>query len=964
MGSQKKSHRRRKSDVDPLDVIPKFDRSDVTFYAATLNDVLDVGYSDPNSQAQGTNGNRNRVSQLSSGLIVKRRAIKKYLKKVGVDGDGIANKQKAFRHAALMDEQESKPVSSIDFEEIEDAPVSDGVKMQGFFTNEAYQRISGVVQKHYPYARTRPTTSVPIKGVFNKVDSVKARGNHTLRSAVTERVLGSRREMKLEKKQNNLNAKKALNSSVQKNKKYLMLQKNRMVVDGSRIISLAQKLIDPKSSAEDVRNIASSLYFIEDRTTLKAISVLATSEVNTMNPKYIGRRYNLPSKALADQVAQGLGLPDSETLVEEVLKSSYYSSINKLRSSAKAGKAGFSQDLEKYLERVQTPQAAGFIEKLKTDREGWIKEAAEFIETVGDDDDIEYEDMGDKIEDEIEIEDMRAILERDDCLVRVFPFRYSLIFSYRILYYFYMNEYGYLLPFGKTLPSLGWLLCFSYIVDSENVLGLRIHHDTYILKVGGLGLLEKSAFYDNTLDSRLKSLFSPTIAGSSMATGTLKLVVRATLTSVIRGSYLQDKIDSLFDAHSNMTYDLSDQINAYETSLKNEGLAADSTNKTMLNNFKRMLSLVHNRLTDDVNTQLTSMIFSQDLISVNRDQVSVADIFSLSMYRTAEAIADQSKRWSDGDIESKGWFVNSVIEYYRGRGGRFGIIYNMAKKPGFIKVLKILFRKNEILDDVLSNFTRASTIVEEYGDEMAELANTRAFASLDADNDIVRVTAQSIIDSDPTISALLNAALLEDKKRIPKKDGDDVDDVLQKRDMHPPYNEDANYDDGELEEFDSGYLPNKKLISAAKSSITPENNISLTPPQTPAPFLPLDKNKDKSPALYKLRALAVVKPVELLQSLSKFATDSIYNLYNKYCVSLSQKDKQRYARYVYDALLSIASANLKPGNASQNKIKKLPTTLQSSSDLDDLKSVLSSTTLDTVKRVTAETLIKAISASL
>jgi len=255
-----------------------------------------------------------------------------------------------------------------------------------------------------------------------------------------------------------------------------------MVTNSSaHIIELAlQVALLKKSSIEERRRQMSQLYFIPKRITGKAIS-LVLSSISKEGTPIIGS-YNLPTRFEVSELALRLGYDSIEEFVEDISIG-----LNQQETAKLFGrKPGPKEKARK----------SNVIRELITDSDSEIDEDdLAQLEEEG----IAYEESGSVDEQEDEVDDVVPIVFKNKNSQQCYyPFRFTVEYSYCVLYYHYYHLRGYLLPFGRTQPDRAWVYIFSLLLDPKDTLQLRLSDEQVAYKIGGLSLLERRYNTDNS----------------------------------------------------------------------------------------------------------------------------------------------------------------------------------------------------------------------------------------------------------------------------------------------------------------------------------------------------------------------------------------------------------------------------------------------------------------------------------
>jgi hypothetical protein len=674
----------------------------------------------------------------------------------------LTNKNKFHGHQAAIDEIDAnEPFDGVDFW-AKNTP-SEFEKYYNVETNADYLALREKILKRFPYSNFKPSKDVPMYLIIRRIDRVYAGASPSLRAkALIKNMFSCLRK---HHRMSQMRLDQARGGEYRREIDENLKEVSKSMVPGQAALYEIAKLVSQKSmDANTLRSHFESLYFAPKNITMKAMNAVIVSEIDFIaaaSGSKKSKRYNLPPRKIVDELALKLGFADIEEMQEQIGRSSLLSTIRAFRDPHQSEDAASSiHDFDEYMRRTQNPKARDFVSKLKKKTK-----SKENLTDFNDKDDIVYENEFVERQMQFETDELRDVLNADPTKVKVTPFAYGAEFAYKMLYYYYLNEYSYILPFGQTIPDLPWLLTFSYITDSTNTLGLRLDYDRYLLKVGGVPLVEKSAVYTEDVDARLKKMFRSSLSNSPGSSGSMKQLVTASIVSAVKISNLKYVQSNSVDQIGRLKADVSTQLRSLEYTLKNSELTEDPCYQDRLSALRLLkidafagdLKGIH-KFTKNVIRDLGG-----EYEDPGNKAAELRAMFSERMYAAAEMMAGYASSWDAGD-SSKTWFVRS-IQSMSASGSDFGMIYNMFKKDSYARTLQVLFRTKEKYASTEKCLQLATKFLTDPNDPTyARLVASAFFDNPEAADEYVVSTAESIIREDPEIAALV----LESMKRKEK----------------------------------------------------------------------------------------------------------------------------------------------------------------------------------------------------
>lgn len=877
----------------------------------------------------GTNVGLNKKESPSKTPEIKKNAANKKLhssdghEKQGTGGQGKKNIEgkkiyQNLRHQALIDTTDIEvPLSAVDF----DRATTKGDKYKMYYgaeTNNEYLRAQDKVRKAAPYAAVSPSSKVPLKKVHDKVREIRApQAGAGVHSKVFMRVMQKKREENRRDKEKHKKANIGSQEEAKSRSKVMEDVVEKLTDEQADIYRLATFIATPGLTLKDSREQVAKLFYVPNNITAKAISLLIMARVMILSGVEQGIIYNLPPIDTAERLCADLGFETIRQMESEMRKGSMIKGMKAYKKITMTDAT--SHNMDDYLTSIDTKKAKKMRKELLT----------EYEETL-----IEFEDVDLDSANESEAEmqkqdfiDVNAVVNATKYKTKVYPFVFGRIYTYKILYYFYLNKYNFVLPFGRTLPDLGWLLAFSYMIDHNNFLGLRVDINNYILKAGGLPLLEKYSFFDETTDNTLRNLFRPLMTESGDFTS-LKKTTTAALTKMIKVKASSRKLAEIKDTQEALKSDINDIMAEVNQIAKSGNLESTALFSQRLKTLQSKASISLSK--SDKSEELLGLLLNELGIKYNNNRVKLSDyndVFSYDSFAMAKTMLNYSNQQKDNDASGKRWFLFALIKHYEERADYFSIIYDMIKGEKHGKLLKLLFGSQAALEQVITHIESAEAAIK---DEMSIEYHDALVAFRNKTNDFniewTKSTIESMIADDPKLAELVEKALKD--KVEPEKMNEEMipnpkKDKFNKIDMDAETqktidNMDADTNDDTMSTFKSTHTIKtlkkgksmnldedvRSLVEKAADKKRPEEskNLSKRPPEMRNPISII--NPDDASMLVPLDQIDQMTPNGWEQRLKNYSIDQVKQSYRVLLQSLDHNEQYKYLKKLFNTTLS------------------------------------------------------------
>lgn len=657
----------------------------------------------------------------------------------------------AFGHEALLDvEDMDPPLSGADFERDGNEKTVDlEKKFRGSEKNRAYFKAAASVLKRYPNARIHPNRGVPLRRLYQKMMQ-----NSTTKSARSGMVNEFMRQHQAKFKSSVKAQKEFINQAVRdlkKGKRVVADQVAQHHSDHAKIYDIALTMVSNSPKVDDLRPEFSEIFYCSKNITGKAMASTAIDEALALKGVLKdAKRYNLPPKSLIGQLADELGFASIREMEEEFGKGAQVKWLQTIRSAPEGQYSAGYHEVNSYYQKIDTAKATSAKEEL-----GDLMDLIEFGE-----DNVEFANDEEEKAMMASADDIRKVLSKDSAAIRVMPFTYGKRFTYKLLYYAYLNKYNFKLPFGRTLPDSNWMYVFSYFIDPKNAMGLRMNLENFKLKVGGLPLLEKSLIFDDVFEDQLKQAFRSSL--SSAGVTTFQKSLTACLMNIVKIRNVKFKQSELHDEAEDLLEEINALMKQYDVALDNSSLSENLEHR-----------LTQARLQSNVNLAFGKNS-GKDLLEAALNEFGIRyfdgltrsskyyQLFDTMMVQTAGLIFKYTQLWKSGDEHGKQWFAFAFVNSSTDPEGYFQTIKSLCFDDKFDGVLEFLFEGKTNVELVKGYFIAMKKIFDSPdSSELNSLLVDSNFSFDVARVEWARVTAEDILASDPALALLVKANLVQ-----------------------------------------------------------------------------------------------------------------------------------------------------------------------------------------------------------
>lgn len=557
------------------------------------------------------------------------------------------------------------------------------------------------------------------------------------------------------------------------------------------------------------RSLAQDYFFLPETCTGQAIALLVIDQTSEVVASAKTLKYNVPSIQTVQELALRMGYRNVEEFSKDVESGMMMKAMRAVRKITLGDNQSdeLPEELTEYLTAVDTEKA---------------RDDEEFQELYN----VEYADHGKPTEriygnQDEEVDEIKKALGESTTKLKLAPFRYGARYTYKILYYAYMNKYYFKLPFGRTIPNLSWLYIFSYLIDPNNMLRLRLNVEESAIRLGSLTLLEKFNFYNSTGDQGLRTMFQSMLKDKSDKTKLSNVVISA-LTSTIQMEQKKKKMKEIDDELSDLKRSIISLTKQAQNILKSNNL---DTNSEYKQRCQKLLNLSRICLKDNnPDAILQSFLSSLGLECVaNRPKMQeITDMLSFVSFSMAREMVSKAHLWASGNQEAGAWYVYAMKRHYSGASDRFSLILKVLRSSRFEGIAKLLFRDENKLSAVKATINRVETMILESTtstQRQAELIELMRISdgTKEIDNDWLQMNSNFIVMERQSLFKALDLALKNEK--LKQKD---IGNLLGKRtslqDEMPligPRQEDANQIP-HLHESDRPTETNVRMLALAR----------------------------------------------------------------------------------------------------------------------------------------------------
>lgn len=652
-------------------------------------------------------------------------------------------------HTAVIDPRDKKypligvDISSVDYYKLPEDTREDAA-ICGRNENDIFMNVQSKILTEYPNAAIIPGKDIPMATIVKSVkkNMTPDTGKYGMENLAMEYM----KKLVKENEESNTKHKEyeiKLNAELGNRKTSMETVAKHLSLDRLVLFRLSMLLADKKNTLKECRDSASELFYLPAKTTAKAITMLVASHVLMMAGEDQKVRYNVPPVDAVKKLAFELGynnLSDMENDIENGSMLKAMKAMKKINLSDNKD-IKIPHELDKLHEAIDTKKARKAKDRIikeandetdpdKKKEKDKLKEDMDMIDfDPGVDADEAFSDENVEMTKADQL-DLAIIINSSEKNLKVMPFVYSNVYCYKVLYYFYLNKYGFTLPFGKTIPNSSWLIIFSYIIDSQNILELRLDLTKYCLKLGGIGLVEKSEFFNMTTDRKLRNLFRPAITRGDDATN-FKFAATACLTLIVKLKSKRIKMAELCDLRIALKEKLNAIMEQTNQLLKTNELENDLRYKLKMSTLQK---LVNSALKDDKQDKhfISSMLSDRGVVydSKRPRMKDLNDLLSFEAFKMASEMLSNYHLYKDDNLNGKAWFVFAILKHYDNNAGYFSVIYGLYGKAVFEGTLAVLFGSSETADKVHLYIKKAMTLVDSpHSKEFQEVFTSDIFAT-------------------------------------------------------------------------------------------------------------------------------------------------------------------------------------------------------------------------------------------
>lgn len=621
-------------------------------------------------------------------------------------------KSKYFGRGAHMDAADANiPFEDIDFVLDPNDTSSNTDKIAkakaGRDVNLMYQAAAHNVRQTYPFANVLPSSQVPMKGPFIEAKKVQAtQGTKFTTEALTTRMMIEKHaDAQAKAKKREAHMKKG---DPQRIADFADSIAGLINDDQAKVLQIAAAIMRTVGNLEKKRKMLGNVFYCPKNMTQMAISSLLAD-------------YSLRTRGLIATDAPSFGLPPVR-LVREVASRLGYSSIDLFEADVEAA---IQVDAMKSFKKMAGGRDAGdhlpheildFVAKSQTraaasDKELFETDPLKIKKTIEYGDALDAQEAVDGYDEDEEVKMFSRIHKARGQKLQLMPFKYGNKFTYKVLYYLYLNHCNYILPFGRTIPNAPWLYLLSYVIDKGNSLRLRMDTNDYLLKLGGIGLLEASNLYNQEIHSTMKKLFGRTTGtGSNMAS--MKNLATMVLMGFIKVTQKRRRRAELYDSLSAEKAFISKTREEVTSEIDSKGLKNDLLYIREMGDFNKMVDLVLQR---QINiTELSTMMYSHYGITHNQNRWTakdIRDVISYPSFLMADTMVRYAKAWDRGEADAKAWYMHGSLLTSQGGGGYFGVIVDALEHDGIYGTAMLMLFRTEERRNLVQRKLAASKVI-------------------------------------------------------------------------------------------------------------------------------------------------------------------------------------------------------------------------------------------------------------
>lgn len=683
------------------------------------------------------------------------------------DADRAAIEQKTI-HLALIDSaDEDMAMSEIDFDEdIASLPVKE--KMSAI--NEAYKkslyfmkRVSEL-KEAYPRANFKPEFKTQVGKLMDKKNEIyskpKTEKNYGAGGAVFDIIQKMQKNAGDVKKR-----KKEIQMFVEQNTEHVddrvIPSLDALKRDEASLLELALVISTSPKSVKEARNdIAQLNMFVPENCTLKAISYLVQGQVNILAGKMDDIPYGGFKVSEVQAIAIKRGCKDVNDFINQVKSSIQYKNFTDMNRILKGDLQGNDFSTTHGIDDV--------IEKIHNrDAKEDIMEEGEYgigIESSYDEDES-FENNMDAEDEEAIMNDLQKVIKN-----RESPFMYPLVYrssvSYKFLFHL-VQQSKVILPYGKTLPDRTWTYIGYLLVDPNNEFKMRYDAERFILKIGGIGLLEKSRFFDKTTSVLFRRCFKST-AGNSEDINNMSAIMTGAYTGLSRLQAKKRMYFEMNDALESVKKQVVGKVASFEQLIKSNDLLTNHLFVEKRAKVSRIVEFLNTTglASDRSSKEILSIMFDINIPENYRSIRQILEPLSYKSIYMARSMAKHAEMYSKGNEAGLDWFVLGLIMMLDSSANNFSQIVDMIEHGNdYIGVLDLLFDGKGELDKVKSAITQAYKITNESSNDVyvARVARFQSGVS-NTYTEWARTSADSIIVDNAQVATLVRAGIQQEMK--------------------------------------------------------------------------------------------------------------------------------------------------------------------------------------------------------
>lgn len=437
--------------------------------------------------------------------------------------------------------------------------------------------------------------------------------------------------------------------------------------------------IEKRQNVSEKRDIMGSHYYLPKNCTGKSVQAMlssAESEVDSL-------RYGCPLIGQIEALSLSQGFKYLEDFEQDIRNGELAKNAKDVKKAMASEEFGadsgtsHSFSSNNYLELMENDLARK--KYLSTEDYGDIYEIEEGIEGVGDE--------------QVQERELRLLsnFEKHSKALFIYtPFKYSVRYTYKLLYYHYMNAENLILPFGRTCPDSTWLMIFSLYLDPQNILGTRLGAGEYALRLGGVGLLEKTIFSKQSDIVEFKKIYQP-IMNKSIGKNYSNDIVSTCLVNMIRINRMKTKLSEIKDEIHEVYAKTSDDFQNIKDNYKRGGFNQKEISlkfNVLENLLDKILSLETRNISKKEMMNMISIPYDSKRIRLK----SVLIPISFQIVSFAAEIDSIVKKAKNNMFDCDQWFIQMIEDAIVNRRGVMALFLDIYKDENYSGVMKYLFK--------------------------------------------------------------------------------------------------------------------------------------------------------------------------------------------------------------------------------------------------------------------------------